>query len=230
MSSTQKAVAAAVAAIVLVVVVVVATRGSDGSSAATGTTLPATAGTAGSSGTTPTSASAADAAAPTTTAAATPDEGGSTSATNAEGNSIMVPVRNLPLDVRIDRKSGLADGDTVTVHVTAKSGSKIYGADARLCADGAAIENSADYAPTQGGQCIASPLSSSSDAFVEQAGADPYSSLDLRFRVGTGTSTYQVQDGSPVSITCGPGHPCTLVVRLQIPDGFGFQSFDLGFG
>jgi hypothetical protein len=73
-------------------------------------------------------------------------------------------------------------------------------------------------------------LSASSDAFVEQGGSDPFSSLDLHFRVGTGTSSYQMQDGSGVSITCGSGHPCTIVVRLEIPNGFGFQSFDLSFG
>jgi hypothetical protein len=228
-STTRKVVAAAAVVLVAIIVVVIATRGSDGSSAASGTSVPGSTSSTGASGATA-STSPPDQGGPTTTAAAGPDGGGTTGATNPEGNPVMVPVRNLPLDVTIDKKSGLSDGDTVTVHVSARSGSKIYGADARLCAGGAVIENTADYAPTQGGQCVAAPLSPSSDAFVEQAGADPYSSLDLAFRVGTGTSAYQMQDGSSVSITCGPGHPCTLVVRLQIPNGFGFESFDLGCG
>jgi hypothetical protein len=230
-SSTQKAVAAAAAVLLVVVVVLIATRGSDSSSAASSTSVPPSTDrsdapdTTSSTGPGPT-----DPSGPTTTAGAPSDEGGTTGATNSEGNSIMVPLQHLPLDVTIDRKSGLSDGDTVTVHVAAKSGSKIYGADARLCSGDAVIDNSADYAPTQGGQCIAAPLSSGSDAYVEQPGAEPYQSLDLAFRVGTGTSTYQMQDGSPVSITCGPGHGCTLVVRLQVPNGFGFESFDLAFG
>ena len=57
----------------------------------------------------------------------------------------MMPVKTLPLDVKIDKKSGLSDGDTVTVHVQAKSGSKIFGADARQCQADPAIENSADW-------------------------------------------------------------------------------------
>ena len=174
--------------LLLVIVVVVATRGSDGSSAATDTTAPtSTSSTEAASGAHHVDVHAVGRsrrASPTTLA--TGDEVGTTGATNTDGNSIMVPVKTLPLDVKIDEKSGLSDGDTVTVHVSAKSGSKIYGADARLCRADAVIDNSADYAPTQGGQCIAAPLSSGSDAFVEQAGADPFSSLDLPFRVGTG--------------------------------------------
>ena len=231
MSSIQKAGAALAAVLLLVIVVVVATRGSDGSSASTDTTVPSSTSTSVAAGGAATSStSSVDGGGGPTTTLASGDEVGTTGVTNPDGNSIMVPVKTLPLDVKIDKKSGLSDGDTVTVHVTAKSGSKIYGADARLCQADPVIDNSADYAPTQGGQCIAAPLTASSDAYVEQAGADPYSSLDLPFRVGTGTSTYQMQDGTGVSITCGSGHPCTLVVRLQIPHGFGFQSFDLSFG
>jgi hypothetical protein len=230
-SSFQKAGAALAAVLLLVIVVVVATRGSDETSAATDSTAPtSTSSTEAASGAaTSTSTPSADPGGASPTTLASGDEVGTTGATNTDGNSIMVPVKTLPLEVKIDDRSGLSDGDTVTVHVTTKSGSKIYGADARLCRADAVIENSADFAPTQGGQCIAAPLSSGSDAYVEQAGADPFSSLDLPFRVGTGTSTYQVQDGSSASITCGSGHPCTLVVRLQIPNGFGFQSFDLTF-
>ena len=229
MSSLQKAGAALAAVLLLVIVVVVATRGSDGSSTATDTTAPASTSSTEAAPGASTSSTTIDAGGVPPTTLPTGDEVGTTGPTNTDGNSIMVPVRSLPLDVKIDDRSGLSDGDTVTVHVTAKDGSRIFGADARLCRADAVIENSADYAPTQGGQCIAAPLSSGSDAFVEQAGADPFSSLDLPFRVGTGTSTYQVQDGSSASITCGSGHPCTLVVRLQIPNGFGFQSFDLTF-
>lgn len=230
MSSLQKAGAALAAVLLLVIVVVVANRGSDESSTASDATDSTGTSSTEPSSAAPTSASTVDPGAAPPTTLVEGDEVGTTGPTNTDGNSIMVPVQNLPLDVEVDRKSGLSDGDTVTVHVTAESGSKIYGADARLCRAHAVIENSADFAPTQGGQCIAAPLSSGSDAHVEQAGVDPFSSLDLPFRVGTGTSTYQVQDGSSASITCGGGHPCTLVVRLQVPNGFGFQMFDLSFG
>jgi hypothetical protein len=230
-TSTKKALAAAAVVVVLVIVAVVAAnRGSDGTSSANGTTPESTTttedGPLGSGATTSTAGGAGD----PTTLPPDPNEGGVTGPTNPEGNSVMVPVKDLPLNVAIDKKSGLSDGDTVTVHVAAKSGQKIYGADVRLCQDGATIDNTADFAPTQGGQCVAAPLSASSDAFVEQAGADPFTSLDVPFRVGTGTSNYQMQDGTGVSITCGPGHPCVLVLKLQIDGGFGFESFDLSYG
>ncbi len=231
MSSIQKAGAALAAVLLLVIVVLVATRGSDGSSSATtDTTVPSSTSSSAGAGVTTTSTAGGDGGATSSTTLASGDEVGTTGATNTDGNSIMVPVKSLPLDVKVNKKSGLSDGDTVTVHVQAKSGSKIYGADARLCQADPSIDNSADYAPTQGGQCIAAPLSSSSDAFVEQAAPDPNTSLDLSFRVGTGTSAYQMQDGTGVSITCGSGHPCALVVRLQIPNGFGFETFDLSYG
>jgi hypothetical protein len=230
-SPTRKALlVAVVATFATLAVVVVATRGPDDSSAATDTSVPSSNVTTAPVvvDTTATTTAAPESGGSTTLPPV--EEGGANGPTNIEGNSIMVPVRNLPLDVGVDDTSGLSDGDTVTVQVTAKSGSKIYGADVRLCRGDAVIENTADFAPTQGGQCIAAPLSAGSDAFVELAGSDPFTSLDIPFRVGTGTSTYQMQDGTPVAITCGPGHPCTLVVKLQIPDGFGFRSFDLTFG
>jgi hypothetical protein len=53
--------------------------------------------------------------------------------------------------------------------------------------------------------------------------------MDLKFRVGEGTSTYKTQDGDPVSITCGHGHPCTLAVKFQIPNGYGFRTYPLEY-
>jgi len=233
MTSAQKGLVAAAAVVVAIVIgLVIVSSGSDSPSSATGTTVGSSAtstssATPGSDDPTP---STDPAGGPTTLPADPADDGGTTGPTNPEGNSVMVPVKNLPLNVTIDKKGGLSDGETVTVHVTAKGGSKIYGADARLCQDGATIENAADFAPTQGGQCIAAPLSGSSDAFVEQPAADPFTSLDVPFRVGVGTSSYQMADGTPVSISCGPGHPCQLVLKLQIQDGFGFATFDLSYG
>ncbi len=232
MTSTRRAILAAVVVVTVVVLVaIVAKRGSDTSSSATGTTLGSTSTTATDSSSTSETTSTTDGSiSGPTIPPPDPNEGGATGPRNAEGNSVMVPLTNLPADVTVDKKSGLSAGDTVTVHITAKSGSKIFGADARLCRDSPVIANSADYAPTQGGQCVAAPLSADSDAFVELQGSDPYTTLDVPFRVGTGTSSYQMQDGTEVSITCGPGHPCTLIVKLQVPDGFGFESFDLSFG
>jgi len=225
MNSSQKsmAIAAAVVVVLVVVVAVLANRSSSSSSPSDDAAVTSTSAPSVESTTTTTAA----AVAPTSTTA--DPSAGEETPSGAQPASVMTPVKDLPLDVSVDGTKGVSDGDAVTVHVTAKDGSKIFGADARLCRGDAVIENSGDYAPTQGGQCIAGTLSAGSDGFVEAPGAAPYASLDLTFRAGVGTSTYTMGDGTPVSITCGPGHPCTLVVRFQIPNGFGFRSYPLSF-
>ena len=59
--------------------------------------------------------------------------------------------------------------------------------------------------------------------------AAPYKTGTLHFRVGVGTSTFTTENLQHVSITCGPGHPCQLVVRLQYPHGFGFKAFPITY-
>ena len=94
-----------------------------------------------------------------------------------------------------------------------------------LCSGTAAIENFYDYTPDPAGNCILHPLSHGSDAYLEVPVAPPYHTGTLHFRVGVGTSTFTTENLQHVSITCGPGHPCQLVVRLQYPHGFGFKAF-----
>jgi hypothetical protein len=207
---------AALAVVVVIVVVVAAVHsGSKGSSSASPTTVGTAASgpRAGADGSTTTGAGPA----PTT----------STSASGRSGAATTSTTQAIPLQVKVSSTSGLHDGSVVTVAVTADKGSQYYGLDARLCAGTAHIENFYDYTPDPAGNCILKPLSADSDAYLEQATAPPHTSGTLSFRVGVGTDTFTTENATKASITCGPGHPCQLVVRLQYPDNFGFRSFPI---
>ena len=141
----------------------------------------------------------------------------------------MEAYTDLPLGINIPSTSGMTDGQKVSIHVQANDGSKIFGLEARLCAGMADVQNSADYLPTQGGMCSAHPLSANSDSRLEVASEPPHQSVDVDFRVGVGTDSYTEGDGTPITITCGPGHPCKLVLKLQVPGGFGFRSYDVTY-
>lgn len=139
------------------------------------------------------------------------------------------PPIELPATVRVSSTTALTDGQTIEVNVVPTSGSEVYGVEARLCRAGAQVQFDADMRPTQTGNCIADPLSDGSDAHVVVAGEPPYQSVDLTFRAGVGTSSYTTQDGDPATITCGPGSPCVLALKIQVPNGFGFRTYDVTF-
>jgi hypothetical protein len=139
------------------------------------------------------------------------------------------PPKTLPVVVSISSTKNLTDGQVIAIHAQPTAKSQMYGFEARLCAPKASFQVEFDFYPTQTGNCISKPLSSDSQAHgIVQAGA-PYQSADLRFRVGEGTNTYTDVDGKKISITCGPDHPCQLVLLLQVPYGFGFEAFPLTF-
>ena len=139
--------------------------------------------------------------------------------------------KDIPLAVSVSNTSGLHDGDTVTVHVTPKDpGKVVYGFEMFICADGASFQLDADVRPTFTGKCIEQPLSTVSGDYIKVAAAAPYVSADGAIKVGVGTNSYTTQNGRPVTITCGPGNPCQLVLKLQFQDAYGFQAYPLTFG
>lgn len=138
--------------------------------------------------------------------------------------------RPLPLDVAVSNTSNLRDGSEVSLHVVPKAGSVIYGFEAFLCEGGTTFAGDSDIRPTLAGKCVSKPLSPDSDDYKEVPAAPPYQAADSTFRVGVGTDTYTMRDGKPVTITCGPGHPCQLVLKLQYPNDFGFAAYPLTFG
>lgn len=135
----------------------------------------------------------------------------------------------LPLDVSVSSTTGLSDGDAVSVHVTPHDGSSIFGLEAFICKPDATYLLDADIRPSQTGKCITKPLSGSSNDYVKVGVDPPYESADLDVRVGVGSDTFVTHKGDDVTITCGPGNPCQLVLKLQVPDSYGFQSYPLTF-
>jgi hypothetical protein len=148
------------------------------------------------------------------------------------------PVRgetaNLPVTVTASPTTNLSDGDVVSINIDAQSppnasASQIFGADARVCKPNAVIDFSADFNPTQTGNCVLNPLSAGTDAKTTVATAPPNLTAAFSFKVGVGTDNYQTQGGDNGSITCGPANPCKLVVKLQVPGTVAFASFPLTY-
>lgn len=135
----------------------------------------------------------------------------------------------IPLNVAVSNTKGLKDGDPVTIHVTPKPGSVVFGFEAFLCKSGTTYAFDADIRPDDTGKCVAHKLSPISDDYLEVRAQPPYTSADATFRVGVGTDTFQLTDGSPASVTCGPSNPCAVVLKLQYPNGFGFEAFPVTY-
>ena len=208
--------AAAVVVVVIVAAVLIATHSSKNGSASSASPTTATTGLA-----------------PTTTdrSSATTAVGDATTTTRAPGKGPAVTTTTvpIPLKVSVSATSGLHDGQAVTVTVSADKGSAFYGMDARLCAGAPTIATFYDYTPDPAGNCILHALSADSDSYLEVPVAPPNQTGTLTFRVGVGTDRFTTENLTKAAITCGPGHPCQLVVRLQYPHGYGFKAFPLTF-
>ena len=189
--------------------------------------------TGGSTGT----ASPAEAAQVTSTTAPSPDHRDpdvSTPATTPDRSGPFT-TPTMPVSVQVPEAGGrpvtdgVVDGQTVTVHAEAQSGSLLFGVEARLCRGDRAVVTDGDFAPTVGGICIDRPFSGNSDAKVSVVGQEPYGPLEVSFRVGVGSTTFVTQYDGPTTITCGPGSPCQIVLKLQYPKGFGFQGIPVSY-
>jgi len=137
---------------------------------------------------------------------------------------------SVPVTVTAAPTTGLVDGSTVTVTVTAGS-SVIYGIEARQCAASGAIDYSADFSPTVSGKCTPTALGSAgADAFKTVTAVSPYSTATLTFKVGKGTSgSFNLQSGGTSTVQCDETHACKLTLLLQVAGGTVFQSFPLGW-
>ncbi|CAB5078108.1 unannotated protein [freshwater metagenome] len=136
----------------------------------------------------------------------------------------------MPMSVSVSKTSGLHSGDVVSVTATPSNGSQAFGVEARLCRGDASIQFDGQMLPTRAGLCISKPFSDGTDSFIEVLNKPPYGPIVVTFRVGTGSQTFGLQDGTQSTITCDATHPCQLVLKMQYPNGFGFQGFPLVFG
>ncbi len=180
-----------------------------------------------------------------TSQAASRDAGEATTADSAGATttSSVAPVRAttpessgpyttpmMPMSVSVSKTSGLRSGDVVSVTATPSNGSQAFGAEARLCQGDASIEFDGQMMPTRAGLCIPKPFSDGTDSFIEVLNKPPYGPIVVTFRVGTGSQTFGLQDGTQSTITCDATHPCQIVLKMQYPNGFGFQGVPLAFG
>lgn len=140
------------------------------------------------------------------------------------------PPPTLPVQVSVSNTNGLQNGQTVKIRVVPTGGSKAFAFEAYQCRADATYRNDADIRPLQTGKCTPKPLSANADQRVEVVGQEPFQSLDGEFRVGVGAQTWNTVSNGPATLTCGPGNPCSLVLKLQYPDGFGFQAIPITFG
>ena len=137
---------------------------------------------------------------------------------------------SVPVTVTASPTVGLADGQAITVTVTAGS-SVIYGIEARQCSSTAgSIDYTADFSPTISGKCAATALGSAgADVFQSVTAVAPYSSATLNFKVGKGTSTFDLQSGGSATVTCNGTNKCKLTLLLQVSGGTVFQSIPFGW-
>ena len=135
----------------------------------------------------------------------------------------------MPVAIEAPPVTGAVDGESVTIHAGPESGSRLYGVEARLCRGDAAIVDDGMFTPTLGGVCIDKPLSAISDMKVSVIGVEPFTGLDITFRVGVGTTRFATQYSGTSSITCGPDSPCQIVLKLQYPAGFGFKGIPVTY-
>ncbi|MBJ7307155.1 MAG: hypothetical protein JHC63_04720 [Acidimicrobiia bacterium] len=167
-------------------------------------------------------------------ASTTTKANGSVTTTSLQSTATTFPpgpytTPSMPLSVEAQGNTKVNSGDVVTVRAEPNAGSLMYGVDARLCRGDVGISNEGAFRPTVGGNCIIDPLSPGTDAVVNLENANPSQGLDVEFRVATGTTTFKTQSGKDATVTCGPANPCQIVLKLQYPNGFGFQGIPVTF-
>jgi len=137
----------------------------------------------------------------------------------------------MPVDIAVSNTNNLKDGDVVKIHVAAHKGSAVYLFEAFLCQSGVTYQLDADIRPTFSGNCVPPPrpLSAASQSYLKASAVPPYTAADGDFRVGVGSTTYAVQSGGTSTVTCGRANPCSIVLKIQYPNGFGFDTIPLTY-
>jgi hypothetical protein len=156
-------------------------------------------------------------------------ESSPTTAVEAAQPEVPYTTPNMPMSVSVSTTEGLVSGDVVSVKASPSNGSQAFGVEARLCRGDVAIAFDGQMFPTRAGLCIPKPFAQGTDSFIEVANQPPYGPVAVNFTVGTGSQTFTLQDGTQTTITCDSTHPCQLVLKLQYPNGFGFQGVPLAF-
>jgi len=149
----------------------------------------------------------------------------------ARKNTGTVPPPVLPVKVKLSSTQGLRDGDPVNIRIDAEDGSQVFAFTVHQCRRDAVIRNDGDFLDAPGGRanCAANPLSPRSDGPIRVQGEGEFRSVQGTYRIGVGSDSYQTVDAKPAAITCGPQNPCKLVLKIQVPYGFGYQEFPITY-
>jgi hypothetical protein len=161
------------------------------------------------------------------TTSTTGSSSGGEKASNTQSGPYTTP--NMPVEVTASNTTSVASGTTVKIHAAPSDGSETYGVEARLCRGDAAVFNDGLFSPTMGGLCAPNPMTPDSDGYLAVVGTPPYQGIDLAFRVGVGSQTFLTQYNGNATVTCDTSHPCQIVLKLQYPKAFGFQSLPVTF-
>jgi hypothetical protein len=112
------------------------------------------------------------------------------------------------------------EGRVVKVHVDENGApGTFFGINqARLCRGGANFSFSSQMDPGDFGDCIAHPMvAGQDDDFVAAPTDSAHTSVDFTFRVGMGTQTFTLNDGTTQStISCDADHPCALWLQESV--------------
>jgi hypothetical protein len=140
-----------------------------------------------------------------------------------------------PVAVTVTPTSGLVDGQAITIHAKARPDADLFEIRAHLCMHEplppGGITNTFDFG-FDGAYCSKTKLSPNADAQTElpiAPGTGGEGTLQFKVGVGTGAAWIDL-DGNQHTLTCGPGHPCDLVVQLQVPNNTVFYTVPLTFG
>jgi hypothetical protein len=136
-----------------------------------------------------------------------------------------------PVVVSVNPTSGLVDGQAVSIHAQAASGSDLFEIRTHLCRAGAVIENTVDF-DFDGPNCSPTPMSANADyETIVAIRPGTGGAGDATFRVGVGSGApWGDLFGGTHTLACGPDAPCTLVVQLQVPNNTVFYAVPLCFG
>lgn len=129
--------------------------------------------------------------------------------------------------------NGLVNGSSISVTATTGAGN-LAGVDARLCRPGQNIQLQSQFNPSQGGNCIDVPMNGASDDLVVTSAAPANTTVTFPFRVGVGTVTVAYGAGLTRVITCGPGNPCALWLKVSVntavhSSGAVWKHYDLNY-
>jgi hypothetical protein len=120
-----------------------------------------------------------------------------------------------PIAVSVSSGARVSAGESVSITAQAPSGTVIYEVRAHLCLPGPNLRSGFDFG-FQGQRCTNVAVGGGD---VEKIAAFPNgvaSATIPSFTIGAGTAHWIDELGYPGTITCGPGHPCDLAVRIEI--------------